>query len=80
MPGGHGPIHVPAADWEAIVTAAILGSQLSRCTERVNALLYESDLGVVFETMVPGRLEDYVAKFGEGIWELFPRMSVTFLA
>lgn len=53
------------------VTAAILGSQLGTCVEQVSALLHESELGVVFETTVPGQPEDYVAKFEEGARKLF---------
>jgi hypothetical protein len=57
------------------LTTAVLGSQLSTCAEQVNALLHESELGVVFETMVPGRPEDSAATFEEGARELFRRVG-----
>jgi hypothetical protein len=41
----------------------------------VNALLHESELGVVFERLVPGRPEDYTATFEEGTRELFRRVG-----
>lgn len=57
------------------VTPAVLGSELTTCAEQVNALLHESELGVVFETLVPGRPEDYAATFEEGTRELFRRVG-----
>lgn len=58
------------------VTQAVLGSELWQCARKINPLLHESEVGVAFRALVPGRPEEYVEIFAEDATRLFVRLGV----